>query len=68
MKMKKNITVLSSLDRYKILTVEKEEKTIGGGHCYSKSCLRTRDKSMYSAGSFLAGYGYGVCQAVGACD
>jgi len=66
--MKKNINDLDNLKEYRVLSAEKQVEVIGGGHCYNKSCLRSRDKSMYSAGSFLAGFGYGVCQGVGVCD
>ena len=50
------------------MSSKEQIRVTGGGHCYTKSCLVSRDKSMYSAGSFLAGLGYGVCQSVGACD
>ena len=66
--MKREIKHIKLFNKYKVMSSKEQIRVTGGGHCYTKSCLVSRDKSMYSAGSFLAGLGYGVCQSVGACD
>lgn len=66
--MKKVMYKLEKLNGYGELSTDDQNKVIGGGHCYSKSCLRSRDKSMYSAASFVAGLGKGICQGSGWCD
>ncbi|WP_119317120.1 hypothetical protein [Companilactobacillus formosensis] len=55
-------------NKFNMLTEEEQLNIVGGGHCYTKSCLAGRDKSIYNGVSFTMGFGYGVCQSVGICN
>ncbi|EHO51240.1 hypothetical protein HMPREF9104_01560 [Lentilactobacillus kisonensis F0435] len=52
---------MHAINQFKNITVE-EKKIVGGGHCYTASCIRQRD-------SFLPNVAHGVvCQAIGVCS